>query len=402
MKYKVFSSLRHRNFRYFYVGQCISLMGTWMQRTAQVWLVYSMTKSPLLLSLLGVCQFGPMLLLSLFAGVFVDRFPKRKILIFTQSVFMIQALVLALLVLTGYVKYWEILALATIFGLIQTLDMPARQSFFVEMVGKEDLMNAISLNSTIVNLGKIVGPMFAGIVMAETGAGFCFLLNGVSYIAVIYGLFLIDIDGVSHKKVRDSALKEIKDGIAYILNSKILKLTFVLMAIVCTFAMNIDIIIPVFTKDILHMGVEEYTMLLSAMGIGALIGAVVMAGRSRKGLNKSVLLWDGILVSIMQMTLIYVRNYYMVFLIIVIAGFLNLTFLNMANSFLQLNSADDYRGRVMSVYALVNMGSTPIGNFYAGAAMEKMGGQMGFFMCGAITFILIMIVLLFRSKKRLA
>lgn len=373
-----------------------------MQRTAQVWLVYSITKSPLLLSLLGVCQFGPMLLLSLFAGVFVDRFPKRKILIFTQIVFMIQALVLAILVKTGYVRYWHILVLASVFGLIQTLDMPARQSFFVEMVGKEDIMNAISLNSTIVNLGKIIGPMLAGIVMAETGAAFCFLLNGVSYIAVIYGLFLIDVDGISHKKVSKSAIKEIKDGIKYIFNSKILILTFVLMAIVCTFAMNIDIIIPVFTKDILHMGVQEYTVLLSAMGIGALIGAIVMAGRSKKGLNKNILFLDGILVSIVQMALILVRNYPIAFLLITVAGFLNLTFLNMANSFLQLNSSDDFRGRVMSVYALVNMGSTPIGNFYAGAAMEKMGGQMGFFMCGAITFILIMIVLICRFKRRLA
>ena len=225
-----------------------------MQRTAQIWLVYTLTKSPLLVGLLGVCQFLPMLLFSLLAGVYIDRFPKQKILLLTQSVFMLQALILTALTYFNLVQYWHILILSAVFGLTQTVDMPARQSFFIEMVGKEDVMNAISLNSTIVNLAKIIGPAISGIIMIKYGPVFCFFLNGLSYIAVIWGLLKIKTPDLVVQRTHRNVLQEIREGIQYIKSNAVLVYNVYIMAIVCTIAMNNDVLIPVFAKTVLGKG----------------------------------------------------------------------------------------------------------------------------------------------------
>lgn len=392
-----FSSLKHKNFRYFWTGQCISLMGTWIQRTAQAWLVYSITKSPLLLGLLGVFQFGPVFLFSLPVGVFVDRFSKKKLLIITQAVFMLQSLILAYLVWINAVRYWHIALLAAIFGFAQTLDMPVRQSFFVDLVGKEDLMNAISLNSTINNLAKIIGPSAAGILMVKLGDTACFFLNGISFIPVIYGLCQIKAQINISKRNHQNVLKEIKDGIQYIIENNDLKFTVILMAAVCIFSANSEVIIPVLTSEVLKMGAREYSFLLSAFGLGALCGAVFMASRSSLGLNKTILIGDSILISIAQISTYFFSQFYILAVIIVFIGLFYLTFLNMANSTLQMNVSNDYRGRVMSVYTLIVSGSAPIGNSFAGAVMEKAGAGMGYFICGLVTLVLVIGLLLYRK-----
>lgn len=393
-----FISLRHRDFRIFWITQCISLMGTFMQRAAQVWLIYTITKSPLKVGLLGVCQFAPFLFLSLFAGVIVDRFPKRRIVILTQILFMLQAFSLSALVFSGAAKYWQILLLSSLFGVCQTFDMPARQSYFIELVGKEDIVNAVSLNSTIVNLAKIIGPAVAGFAMVELGPGFCFLVNGLSYIAVITGLLLIKTpDKVISKNSKDM-ITQIKQGLKYVLNVEALKTTLIIMGIVCTFAMNIDVIVTVFVPEVLHRGAKEYSFMLSAMGVGSFIGAIVMAGRSRRGAKRYILFTNAILVSILEISAYFQNSYMVTIILVACTGFINLTFLNMANSTLQLNSSDEFRGRVMSLYSLLNAGSTPIGNFYAGFVMEKMGAASGFFMCGAITLILTLATL-YRMRR---
>jgi len=393
-----FSALRHRNFRYFWCGQCISLMGTWMQRTAQAWLVYQLTNSPFLLGILGVFQFGPVLLFSLFAGVYVDRFPKKKILLFTQSLFTVQALLLTILVWTGTVQYWHILILAAVFGFGQSIDMPARQSFFIELVGKEDLMNAISLNSSIVNLAKIVGPAAAGVAMVKMGATFCFFLNTVSFIPVIYGLYLIDVEGKVKIREKGNVLTNIKQGLIYIRKNYDLMTTVLIMAVVCTFSMNTDIIIPVFAKDVLHKGPHEYSLLLSAMGAGSFIGAMLMAGRSKRGLKRAILFIDAFMVSIVQIIASFSGYLIPSMIGVALIGFFNMTFLNMGNSTMQLSSNDEYRGRVMSVYTIVVSGTTPVGNFYAGTVMEHMGANMGFFMCGVATLIPAVILLIVKRN----
>lgn len=389
-----FISLRHRDFCIFWCTQCISLMGTFMQRAAQVWLVYSITRSPFKLGMLGVFQFAPFMLFSLFAGVIVDRLPKRKIIIITQVVFMFQAFALAFLVFAGKAEYWHILMLAAVFGMVQTFDMPARQSYFIEIVGKEDIMNAISLNSTIVNLAKIIGPAAAGLAMVVMGPGFCFLVNGASYLVVIAGLLFIKTSDKVVKRKSGKMLNEIIEGLSYVKNIEKLKVTLIMMAIVCTFAMNVDVIIPVFTKTVLNKGAGEYSFALSAMGFGSFIGAIFMAGRSKRGAKMSLMLMDAVFVSVFQIGAYYAQNFRVLLILVAGMGFLNLTFLNMSNSMLQINSSDEYRGRVMSLYSLLNAGSTPLGNFYAGAAMERFGGGAGFLACGGITFILTALALI--------
>ena len=186
-----FTALKHKNFRYYWIGMCVSLIGTWMQNIAQPWLAYTLTNSPFLLSLIGIVQFTPMLIFSLFAGVIIDKFSKKKILLFTQTASLVITLVLAILVWTGKIQYWHILIMATMLGIVNTIDMPSRQSIIIELVGKEDLMNAIALNSMVFNLARIVGPAIAGIVMGYAGIAVCFFANSISFAAVVVGLFFI-------------------------------------------------------------------------------------------------------------------------------------------------------------------------------------------------------------------
>ena len=235
---RVFSSLKHKEFRYFWFGQCISLIGTWMQRTAQVWLVYTMTNSPFMVGMVGVCQFTPILLFTLFAGALVDRFSKRNILLMTQSALMIQAIVLTLLAYFDMLQYWHILLLSILLGLTQTFDMPARQSFFIELVGRGDIMNAVSLNSTIVNLAKIIGPALSGIVMVNFGTIYCFSINAISFFAVLLSLLYIKASPKKFIREQQKVMQEVKDGLCYIKQSKALMINIMFMAIICTFVMK--------------------------------------------------------------------------------------------------------------------------------------------------------------------
>ena len=383
----IFSSLKHRDFRIFWIGQCVSLMGTWMQRTALIWLVYTMTDSPFLVGLVGVAQFLPMLLFTLFAGAVVDRFPKRKILIVTQSLLMLQAFALAMLAFFNSEQYWQLLLLCAFLGITTTIDMPARLSFFADLVGKEDVMNAVSLNSSIVNLARIIGPAVAGIVMMKFGAAVCFLINALSFLAVIYSLTRIETkDSVAPPQKRNM-LEEVKEGLAYIKNDETLYLNAVFLAIVSTFAMNSEVIIPVFAKTVLAMGAGAYTKLLSAAGAGSLAGAVTMASLSKKGVRKWILLVGAAATLSVQVLMAIAWNYALALLFVAMIGFFNLVFLNAGNSIFQVYAPDKYRGRVMSVYSFLTQGSLPVGNFFAGTAMQAFGGWAGYPACGLTAFI---------------
>ena len=383
----IFSSLKHRDFRIFWIGQCVSLMGTWMQRTALIWLVYTMTDSPFLVGLVGVAQFLPMLLFTLFAGAVVDRFPKRKILIVTQSLLMLQAFALAMLAFFNTEQYWQLLLLCAFLGITTTIDMPARLSFFADLVGKEDVMNAVSLNSSIVNLARIIGPAVAGIVMMKFGAAVCFLINALSFLAVIYSLTRIETkDSVAPPQKRNM-LEEVKEGLAYIKNDETLYLNAVFLAIVSTFAMNSEVIIPVFAKTVLGMGAGAYTKLLSAAGAGSLAGAVTMASLSKKGVRKWILLVGAAATLSVQVLMAIAWNYALALLFVAMIGFFNLVFLNAGNSIFQVYAPDKYRGRVMSVYSFLTQGSLPVGNFFAGTAMQAFGGWAGYPACGLTAFI---------------
>jgi predicted MFS family arabinose efflux permease len=360
-----------------------------MQRTAQIWLVYSITDSPFLVGMVGVCQFTPMLLFTLFAGVIVDRVAsKRNLLLITQLLFMLQALALTLLTFFDLVTYQHIFLLSALFGIVQTFDMPTRQAFFSDLVGKQNIMNAVSLNSTIVNLAKIIGPALSGVAIINLGVGFCFLINTLSYLTVLISLFCIHTKSKAVTHEHKDIMQEMKEGIQYIRHEATLKINVILMAIVCTFAMNNDVIIPVFTKEVLHMGSSAYTALMSAAGIGAFLGAIFMSARAKNGIKKSLFLGSLFLTIGIQISMFFIGNYYIALLAIGIIGFANLVFMNMGNSIFQLTSEEQYRGRVMSVYAFLNQGSTPIGNFYAGILMEHTGGLLGFPGCGIMALFL--------------
>ncbi|ACV62471.1 major facilitator superfamily MFS_1 [Desulfofarcimen acetoxidans DSM 771] len=392
-----FPALANENFRYFWLGQCISFLGTWMQRAAQQWLVYTITKSALLLGVLGVAQFSPILLFSLFAGVFVDRYPKKKIILITQTALMLQSFLLALLVWTGHVRYWQVLFLATIMGLANTLDMPARQSFFIDLVGKKDLTNAIALNSAIVNLARITGPTIAALLMANFGASFCFLFNAVSFIPAIIGLNLakpITNDSNSIPKKQENVFASIIEGLKYILSKPILLIAVAVMLAVGTFAMNMEVIFPVFADKALHKGVHGYGFLLSANGLGSLAGSFWMAARSKMGPSIKYLFISSLILSLLLITINFIHFYILTLIISAVLGFSSIIFMMTVNSTIQLNTNNRYRGRIMSVYTLAFAGTTPLGNLFAGSITEKYGPGIGFLMCGAVTGILVLFIMI--------
>ncbi|MBF0297542.1 MAG: penicillin-insensitive murein endopeptidase [Oligoflexia bacterium] len=415
---KYFPSLAHSNFRYYWYGQLISLIGTWMQRMGQAWLVYTLTNSPFKLGLIGTLQFLPILLFSLVAGVIVDRYPKKKLIIITQIISMILAFTLAALVLSGTVKYYQIAILAFFLGLINAFDMPLRQVFVIELVGREDLPNAVALNSTSFNLARVIGPVIAGIVMAHFNIGFCFLINGLSFIAVIYGLNKIKLSTslqttaqTSHKKKYtyniSDIFEEIKDGLLYVYKNKTLLFTSIMLFYIGTFAFNFSVLIPILAKDILGLKEKGFGMLMSSLGLGSLVGAVFVSLKIKEKINqaKAIMVAANISIAITLSLLGIFNNISLIIMTLFLCGFSNLCFSITANSSLQLTSDDQHRGRVMSVYTLLFAGTTPIGNFITGIIAEKWGADMAFIICGILIILALIILLLFsyiKNKSSLA
>ena len=392
-----FSALRHRNFRYYWSCMCISLIGSWMQNIAQPWLAYSLTGSPFLLSLVGALQFTPMLFFSLFAGVVIDRFPKKKILFFTQSASLLITFILATLVWSDYIRYWHILVSATALGIVNTLDMPTRQSFIIELVGKEDLMNAIALNSSVFNMARVLGPALAGIVMGTMGIASCFYINSFTFAAVIAGLFFVHPMTVPRIKEKNGGiLSDIKDGLRYIAGHEHLLKTMQMVAIVGIFGTNFNVLVPVFAKVILGQQETGFAFLMSFVGLGSFTGAIFIATMSKSGPQKFVLnivpLFLAGLLILTGLTNVYILTG----LGLAASGLCFVAFISSANSSLQLNAADQYRGRVISLYTLVFGGSIPIGSLFSGIISDYLGPRAGFIACGCTIFLLRGVHSLFR------
>jgi len=363
-----------------------------MQVTAQLWLVYTMTKSAFLLGLLGVAQFGPVMCLSLFAGVVVDRYPKKSILLFTQSFLMLQAFALALLVWSGHIVYWEVLMFAALLGLLNTLDLPTRQSFVPDLVDRKDIRSAIGLNSTIVNIARMIGPALSAVLMARYGAGPLFFLNGLSFIPVIIGLNLINTKSVVIKKVEKKVLDEILEGLNYIRHSSILLVAVLSMLAVGTFIMNFNVIIPLYATEVLKQNVHGFGLLLSASGAGSLVGALLVASKVKGNPRLRTLVGSGFSVSVLLVLLNYIHSFPLAVGMFAIIGFINIIFIVTVNSTIQLNSSDQFRGRVMSVYSFAFAGTTPIGNLFAGSLTERLGPGMGFLLCGVVSGVFILLI----------
>jgi MFS family permease len=393
-RFSAFRALNHRNFRLYFSGQGISIIGTWVQRIALTWLVYRLTNSAFLLGVVGFSGQIPLLIITPFAGVLADRLDKHKILLYTQALSMIQAFVLAILVLSNTIQVWEIITLSIILGVFDALDMPTRQSFMVEMVGnnREDLSNAIAINSSMVNSARLIGPAIAGILISLFGEGWCFLLNAISYIAVIVSLIKMD---VVHKPIpskKKETFKELKEGLKYAFGFKPIKSILILLAIVSFMGTPIRILAPVFVKQFFHGGADLFGFLMGASGLGALTGAIILMNRkSVLGLGKlitySVFVFG---IGLVAFALSHVLVLSVVFMFMTGIGMM--IQLAGSNTMLQTIVDNDKRGRVMSLYAMSFRGVAPFGSLLAGAAAGLIGASLtliigGFFcLIGAIYF----------------
>ncbi|MBT9177053.1 MAG: Enterobactin exporter EntS [Firmicutes bacterium] len=372
-----------------------------MQRASQAWLVLEMTDSAFLLGLIGVMQFLPVMLLSLVAGVVADRVPKRKLILAMQLSLGAQALILSALVYAGRVEYWHVLLLALWQGIATAFDTPTRQSFIVEMVGKQDLMNAISLNSAIFNGARVIGPAIGGLVMHQFGAGLAFLLNGLSYLFVCYALLIIKVDGTPSDAKRHNMLQEIKEGLAFAYRTPQVFEVLSLVGAIGVFALNMSILIPVLARDVLGQTAAGYGLLMSFMGAGAVCGAGSLAYISHLGPRRGLLFGGALAMTITQIVLSQVTGYWASVALVFVLGWALITYSATANSSLQVAAPDNLRGRVMSLHSLLNGGTSPLGNLFAGTVTDIYGVSGGFLACGGIG-LACTTYLLWRGKARAA
>lgn len=388
-----FRALRHRNYRYYWCGQAISVIGSWMQNMALQWLVLDLTNSALLLSIVGALQEIPVMVLSLFAGAMIERKNKRKLIIFTQSLLLLFAFILFLITYLRIVKYWHLVVLALLRGFTNTFDNPLRQSYMITLVGKKDLPNAVALNSMIFNSARIIGPMIAALTISKFGIEVCFLANAISFVPVIIGVFMIDAKESINNKAKNNIIYEIKEGLRYVyLNRKLLRV-ILLVLVMGTFIINFNVLIPVYAKLALHRDEKGFGFLMSSMGVGSLTGAFIASLRSSTKINEK-LLWKAIFgVSIVFVALGLNHRFEIAPILFILCGLLVITFNTTANSLLQLNSDDDHRSRVMSLYFMCNTGTTPIGNLFAGSISQRFGADAGFSVCGILSFLFSMIII---------
>ena len=381
----LFRSLRHRNFRLFWSGQLVSLIGTWMQTVAQAWLVLELTHSSFKLGVISALQFLPMLFLSFFTGPLIDYFDKRRTIIWTQAVLMALAFVLALLVWTGTVRYWHIVVLATLLGVVNTIDMPARQSYLIELVGKEDLMNAIALNSSIFNAARAIGPAIAGLLISKLGTAFCFFVNGLSYLAVITGLLMMRITAASRRAPPSyDILRDITEALKYIRDTPLVLTTISLVSVVSIFGTNFNVLVPVFVRMELHRDAAAFGFLMSSFGVGALFGAASLAFLSRWEPKPGYMLGGGLGLSLFLILIGFQKSYGLTAVLLALAGWSMVTFFGMANTTVQLNTEDRLRGRVMSLYTMSFGGLTPFGSLFAGTVAHWIQAPLTFALGGLI------------------
>ena len=366
-----FRALRHTNFRLYWTGQLISLCGTWMQQVAQSWLVLQITGSPIDLGIVAALQTLPVLFISAFAGVVADRVPKRSLMVATQSAQMLLALILGTLVVTHLVQIWHVYVLASLLGLTNAFDMPTRQSFMIEMVGRDDLMSAVALQSMQFNAARIVGPALAGLLIAAIGVTGSFFANAISFVPVIFGLLAMRTDrfysppAVEHLPVRES----LGQGWHYVRKTPAVLMIVLVVAILGLFNNNINVLVPLFAKNVLQVGPQGYGLLMAMMGFGSLGGALVAALAQRA--RWRVLFGGAFVFFIFQLGFALSRIYPLSLLFMAVSGFSIILFYTSANTGVQTRVPDWLRGRVMGVYMAVNVGTSPIGNLTIGWLADR-------------------------------
>ncbi len=365
-------ALRHRNYRLFFCGQLISLSGTWMQQVAQGWLVLRLTGSPLLLSLVAAAASLPVLLLSIPAGALVDRVSRHRLLVMTQVIAMLLALVLAFLTFTNTVREWHILVLAMLLGIVNAFDAPARQAFTVEMVGHTDLLNAIALNSSIFNAARTIGPALAGIGVAAIGEGPAFLLNGLSYLAVIASLLMMRLPPF-RPPPRQNRMEQLHEGMRYIVQEPIIRTLLLLAGVISLFGFVYVPLLPIFARDVLHAGAQGLGWLAAAGGGGALVAALLLARAGDQLPRMRMVLIASLLYPVFLIGFTMMTTLLSAMLLLALTGWAAVTTMSLINTLIQSVVPDALRGRVMSVFTLLLLGLSPLGGLAAGAIAEVVG-----------------------------
>ena len=369
-------AFRHRNYQLFFAGQLISLTGTWMQSVAESWLIFRLTGSAALLGATSFATLAPVFLFATAGGIVADRADRRRILILTQSISMLLPLTLAALTLSGHVRVWHVFVLATCLGITNAFDIPARQSFVVEMVGREDLANAIALNSSMVNGARVVGPAVAGLLVAAVGEGWCFLLNGISYLAVIAGLAMMTVPRRPRPPLRRSAWRDTVEGFQFATRTSPIRALLILLGLISFAGMPYSVLLPVFAETILGAGPKGLGLLMGASGLGALGGALaLLSRRGVRGLGRwvavSAAAFGGALIAFS-----YSRTFWLSAVLLIPVGAAMMVEMAASNTLLQAMVPDALRGRVMALYSMMFMGMAPFGALFAGWIAERYGAPV--------------------------
>jgi MFS family permease len=368
---ETFAALKHYNYRLWFFGQMVSLMGTWMQSTAQGYLIYQLTGSPAYLGLVGFVGGIPALLFTLFGGVIADRISRRNMMVITQTSMLVLAFILAVLAFTNMVQPWHILVLAFFLGVANAFDAPARVAFVLELVNREDMTNAIALNSTMFNFATVVGPSVAGLTYAAFGPAWCFTLNGISFIAVIVALLFMRIKPIAQPNLRASVMTDLKEGLGYVFSHRLILSLIGSIGLVSIFGIGMMTLLPAWATDILHGDVTTNGLLVSARGLGSLVSALMLAYLGNRNLRGKLWTVGVFIMPIMLFIFAWIRWLPLSLLTLVGIGWSFMMIMNNSNAMVQSQVPDHLRGRVMSIYTLVFFGSMPLGSLFAGAFAEK-------------------------------
>lgn len=369
-------AFRHRNYRLFFAGQLISLIGTWMQTVAQSWLVYRLTGSATLLGLVGFASQFPVFVFAPVGGAVADSYPRRRALIAVQTLAMLLTFPLAVLTLLNRIQVWHIMLIAALGGIVSAFDIPIRQAFVVEMVGRDDLMNAIALNSSMLNGARVIGPAVAGILVSIVGEGWCFLANGVSYIAVIIGLMLITVGNRARRQHGGSRTEAVVEGFRFVWHTRPVRALLMLLGLVSLTGTPYAVLMPIFADQILHGGSQGLGMLMGFSGIGAFAGALSLAGRRGvRGLGTWVMVsCAGFGLSLIFFAL--ARNFWLAAVLLLPVGFSMMVQMASSNTLIQAMVPDHLRGRIMAVYSMMFMGMAPVGALFAGVLAQGLGAPV--------------------------
>ena len=381
----VFASLSVHNYRLYFGGQAVSLIGTWMQATAQAWLVLTLSGSSSILGLIVALQALPILIIGPYAGVIADRVDRRLLMIFLQSIMGVLALVLAILTLGGWIEVWQIAILALLLGLNNAFENPARQAFIHQIVGESLIRNAVTLNSVMVNAARAIGPAVAGVLLAAVGAGWCFVINATSFVAVVVSLVAMRTSEISHEIPVPRAKGQLREGLRYVRSKPILWVPLVMMALVGTLAYEFQVSLPVAARDVFDGGPQAFGFMTSSMGVGAVVGGLIVAARGTTGLRTLIVPATGFGITIAVTAA--APSLWLAIVALFFVGWLSVSFMSTGNATLQLNSRPQMRGRVMALWSVAFMGSTPIGGPLIGAITQVAGARTGLAVGAASCFV---------------